>query len=712
MDPTIAEAEKNLALQALRQGDVAAASNHAERAVALDAAYPEGWAALGTVQVLRGLPDLACQSLRRAIALRPTFGAAWLNLCMALIVKGQWDDAQEALFRAAGDAALDVSGAASRLLAARREAFAHDPRPDCAIGLARLLIALGEIEEGLTLLRRSIAAAPDHAGLWGELAAALLSLGRDGEAEEPARQAARRAPDDPEHAVNLAGILRAAGNLLAAEQQALAAASAFPDHARAQFFCADVLVQLGRKRDAYPYFQAAAEAPNADAVALSRGCYEALLVSDWDRSERLLPRLRQRLADGEAANPFHLLLLPFANPELKRNAEAFCRAAWPRFGSPAVPAGSGPRIRLGYVSPDFKDHPVATSIVDLLAAHDRGRFEVRAYALGSPGPTDERNAIAAAVDGFVAVDAASDDEIARRLRDDGIDILIDLAGHTRDNRLGILSFRPAPLQIHFLGFPGTLGASFVDYLVGDPWITPRGREDEFSESILRLPLSYLVNSARPEISAVPTRRMFGFAEGDVIFASFNHSHKITRAMFSGWCDLLRAVPDAVLWLRADDSSSAEHLSAHARKAGLTPDRLRFAPRLPSRTDHLARYHVCDLLLDTSPYGGHSTAADALWMGCPVLTLAGDTFAARVCAGLLTACGLPEMIATDLGDYRERAMGFGRDRSLREALRRRAGAARQGPLFDRQAFAQALESGLQRIWERALRGLPPHTIDVA
>jgi predicted O-linked N-acetylglucosamine transferase (SPINDLY family) len=305
-----------------------------------------------------------------------------------------------------------------------------------------------------------------------------------------------------------------------------------------------------------------------------------------------------------------------------------------------------------------------------------------------------------------------DRRVAALLDEAGIDIAVDLKGYTAGARPGILAWRAAPVQVSYLGYPGTLGAPYVDYVIADRWVAPVEHEAGFTECVVRLPHSYQVNDRRRAIAArAPSRSDLGLPEHGFVFACFNNNYKITPEVFAVWMRLLQAVPDSVLWLYQASDTAAHHLRAHAQAHGVQAQRLIFAPRLPG-PEHLARLARADLFLDTLPVNAHTTASDALWAGLPVLTCAGGAFAARVAASLLSAVGLPELITTSLADYEALARKLALEPQTLQALRTRlAGDRSRLPLFDTPRYCSHLERAYQAMHERVREGLPPQGFDV-
>ena len=343
---------------------------------------------------------------------------------------------------------------------------------------------------------------------------------------------------------------------------------------------------------------------------------------------------------------------------------------------------------------------------ELFERHDRDRFQVTAYSCGEDDGSSMRRRLEGAFDRFVDLCPVDDAQAVRMIHADGVDILIDLTGYTTGSRTAILAARPAPIQVNYLGFPGTLG-NFADYIIGDNIVTPADQQPYYAERLVRMPHSYQANDRQRPIAGVkPTRRQCGLPDQGFVFCCFNNTFKITPAIFDVWMRLLAKLPGSVMWLFQANDSVGERLKAEAAKRGIAPERLIFAPRR-DLADHLARHDCADLFLDTLPYNAHTTASDALWAGLPVLTCQGDTFAGRVAASLLQAVGLPELMTRSLAEYEDLALHLARDPARLAEIRQRLRACRDtAPLFDSTAFTRDLETAYTSMWERWRTGLPP------
>ena len=369
-------------------------------------------------------------------------------------------------------------------------------------------------------------------------------------------------------------------------------------------------------------------------------------------------------------------------------------------------AGDAKRLRIGYLSSDLRHHAIGFLTAEIYSLHDRSAVEVFAYYCGPDLPDALQARIKGDVDHWVPISHLDDQAAAQRIADDGIHILVDVNGYTRDGRIKLHALRPAPVIVNWLGFPGTMGSPYHQYIVADDWIIPEDHEVYYSEKVLRLPCYQPNDRRRTVAAAAPTRAAAGLPEDAVVFCCFNGTHKINRFTFERWLTILEQTPGSVLWLLSGAEESHNNLRRFAEARGLDPKRLIFAGKL-SNAEHLARYVLADLFLDTSPYGAHTTASDALWMGVPVLTLSGRSFASRVCGSLVRSAGLEELICTSPDDYVARAVALGQDAALRQGYRDRLAAAREAcVLFDTPLLVRSLEALYRQMWAEFQAGATP------
>lgn len=363
------------------------------------------------------------------------------------------------------------------------------------------------------------------------------------------------------------------------------------------------------------------------------------------------------------------------------------------------------RLRIGYVSSDLREHAVGFGMTDVLECHDRGAFEIFAYYCGINRTDATQQRAQKAVDHWLDINGMPDELAARRMHEDGIDILVDLNGYTKDARSRIFSYRPAPVVVNWFGFPGTMGSSHHNYIIADDVIIPEGDEIFYSEAVRRLPC-YQPNDRKRVVAEVPSRAAMGLPEDAFVYCCFNGCQKLTPETLGSWIEILRQVPDGVLWLLSGGAATDERIRRIVALSGIDPQRLVFAEKLPN-PQHLARYRLADLFLDNFPYGAHTTASDAMWMGVPVLTFPGKTFASRVCSSLVNAAGLGDIVCDGREGYVARAISLGLDRSRVATLKERLLAGRAtSVLFDTPLLVRSLEDLYRGIWAEAEAGRVP------
>jgi predicted O-linked N-acetylglucosamine transferase (SPINDLY family) len=427
--------------------------------------------------------------------------------------------------------------------------------------------------------------------------------------------------------------------------------------------------------------------------------------ADWHDLASLRQRLETGVGRGSLLSPFVLL-----SNGASRSLQRACAERWAANVAPSPePARrllSGVRLRIGYLSGDFHAHATAFLAAGLFESHDRARFEVFAYSTGPDDGSAMRRRLIRAFDRFVDAAGWPAERLAQRIRSDAIDILIDLKGHTEGAMPAVLAARPAPIQAHYLGYPGTLGARLADYLIGDAIVTPSLHAQDYAETLVLLPGAYQVNDRERPIAEPPSREALDLPRDAVVLCCFNSTYKLNPEVFDAWASILAAVPSAVLWLlvRDSDHPAVGHLRREAVRRGIDARRLVFATTRPN-PEYLGLYRHADLFLDTWPYNAHTTASDALWAGCPVVTLRGETFASRVAASLLHAVGLPELVTDTVDAYVATAVALAGNADERARLR----AYLEGPghasaLFDTVATTRALEAAYLAMADQYRRGV--------
>jgi predicted O-linked N-acetylglucosamine transferase (SPINDLY family) len=489
-----------------------------------------------------------------------------------------------------------------------------------------------------------------------------------------------------------------------------------PRHANARLNLANVLAMASRPEAAVAHYREVLRLEPDHAEARANLVRPLMDLCEWDAVAAEADRLSARWArEGagewlDCVTPFNALLLPLA-PEFRLAiARHHARRIAERAGPPVrgAPRPRGERLRVGYASADFHDHAVAHLTAGLFERHDRDRFEIHGYSFGHDDGSDYRRRIAAACTRFVDLSAASFRAAAERIAADGLDVLVDLMSHTGRSRPEVFALRPAPVQAAWLGYAGTTGADFIDYLVADRVVLPERDRALCSEQVVWLPHCYLsTDDTQPIEARMPTRAECGLPERGVVFCAFNQVAKIDALIFAIWLRVLAAVPDSVLWLSGVGPGARRNLEQAAARAGVAPDRLVLATRVASKAEHLARHRVADFFLDTHVYNAHTTACDALWAGLPVLTCPAPSFQGRVATSLLHAVGLAELSVATLADYERTAIELACAPERRAALRARLERNRRAmPLFDTARFARGIERAFETMAARHGRGEPP------
>ena len=472
---------------------------------------------------------------------------------------------------------------------------------------------------------------------------------------------------------------------------------------------AHVLFELQRYADAIPDYETLLARDPGHSYSVGNLLFCRLQCCDWAALERDRAAILARLRIGQRVVPPVLSLALLESAGDQRNAaQIVARDKFP----PAPPMWRGEeyrhdRIRVAYVSADFHAHATAVLTAGIFENHERRRFETVAISFGRDDHSAMRGRLKRAFERFIDVRGRSDVEIAHLVRELEIDIAVDLKGYTSEARPAVFSLRPAPLQVNYLGYPGTMGAPFMDYLIADSLVVSEAHKAFYAEKIVSLPYTYQPNDRSREVAAARVdRTSAGLPPSGVVFCCFNNSYKIHPRVFDVWMRLLRAMDDSVLWLLDDNAAATHNLQKEAEARGVDRAQLVFAPRAPL-PEHLARHRLADLFLDTLPYNAHTTASDALWMGLPVVTCRGDTFAGRVAASVLTAAGLPELVTETLDDYEALALRLARDPQALASIKAKLAANRETePLFDVARFTRHLEAAFATMHERRLKGLPP------
>ena len=761
--------ERNSVESLLALGDCLALAGKHDAALAsfTEAAAQRPGDALALARVGRelqalGRSDEALAHFERALAVEPDNLMLLISRGDILYRQGRHAaaaDCYESVLRLDANHLEALNGAVAALAAlARHEAaLAHAEHasalaPDNAQILCNhgnVLADLRRYPESLTKLDQALRLQPQNLPALCNRAVVLIRLSRHDEAAASLAAALAIAPDHAHARMDLARVMLLKKDPAQALAVLDAAPAPFPEPELAGAIRGDALLALGRAEEALAAFdRALAHAPgNADLLnsrcnallllgqpqALIEG-YQRLLQAapdydyapgcllhaqlnccDWRDFDEQVRQVRAAVDAGRRADlPFTFLAVsdsPAAQLQCARLHAAHDYAAC------AGPVWQGEiyrhdKIRIAYLSADFHEHATAHLMAGLFEAHDAARFEVTAISFGPETGDAMRGRLKRAFTRFIDARQLGDAEVAARMRALEIDIAVDLKGYTQHHRAGILARRAAPIQVNYLGYPGTMGADFIDYLIADPVVIPPADRVHYAEQVVYLPHSYQVNDRARAIAPLTlSRSTAGLPQDGIVFCCFNNHYKITPAVFQGWMRLLHKVDGSVLWLLAGPAVVTNNLRLAAQHEGIAPARLVFAPRL-ALADHLARHQLADIFLDTRPYNAHTTASDALWAGLPVVTCAGHTFAGRVAASLLTAAQMPDLVCDTPEAYEALALALATDRRLLAETRARLAARRAVcPLFDTNRYCRHLEMAYTLMWRHYQGGVPPQPITI-
>ncbi len=690
-DATACNTRGNEWLMANRPADAIRAY---DRAIALKPDYLDPCFNRGNALLRLQRNQEALASFDQAIALSPGLGLAHYNRGAVLQTLDRLPEAMESY----------------------RKVLAIDPaNVQARFNLGCIYLQMKQFDETLECMDQVVERAPEIPEPHNNRGTALLRLGRYAEAVAAFSRALELNPQSAEAYNNRGEAQLQLRNLESALADVSRAIELRPQQGESRFLMGRLLREMKRYDEALQQFYLAQRLPaplpmlqSEIASAKAHGC-------TWQNLNEEMLQLEQDIrAQKPVLEPFTALSL-FDQPALhKEVARLLVERDLPTSTAlGAIPARArGEKIRIGYYSADFRNHPMAHLIAELIEVHDRERFEWFAFSVSPEVHDGMRERLAAAFDHFLDVRERTDMEIARLSRELGIDIAVDLMGFTQATRLRSFSYRCAPVQVSYLGYPGTTGANYMDYVVADKVVIPPRAQIHFAEKVVYLPHSYQVNDSKRKVAdRTFSREELGLPSNGFVFCCFNNNFKILPPTFDGWMRILHEVEGSVLWLLEDNPIAARNLRREAQARGISADRLVFASRVPM-DQHLARQRMADLFLDTLPYNAHTTASDALWVGLPVLTCSGQSFASRVAASLLHAVGLPELVTQTQSAFEARAIELARDvaqlRSIRDKLEEQGP---QSPLFNARLFARHIESAYTTMVERAHQGLPPVVIEV-
>jgi protein O-GlcNAc transferase len=713
------------ALALHRAGRLAEAESLYLKSLAADKDLYPALNLMGLLRLHQGRPAEALPYIERALALQPGTPETITNYGIALDGVGSYGKALEAFetvmkLSPNDSGALSNRGALLAKLHRHEEALVdfdrvvvHDPvNTDAWTNRGLTLVALGRPEEALESYHRVLQLRPDRVEARNNSGLALMAMGRARDALAEFDRVLQEKPDHAGALVNRASVLRSMGEVdqaLQSYDRALEIQPNMPEALASRANClwtrkndvARAIADLERLvaiRPNYPY-------------ARGNLLHLKMHVGDW----RDLARERAALDEGVRAGkrvvePYVYQGFSSSPADLLTSAKIYAQDHYPARSSPHRRRREG-KIRLGYLCGEFRAQATMYLAAGLFEHHDRTRFEVTGFDNSRDDGSGMRRRVIAAFDKFMPIQTLSDRDAAHLIEREEIDILINLNGYFGALRMGVFAQRPALLQVNYLGFPGSLGADYIDYILADAEVIPKGEEKFYSERVVRLPGSYQINDGARSRPAPGTRAVHGLKETDFVFCHFNSPYKITPEVFARWLRLLKNVPSSVLWLLESNALFAANMRGEIAGAGLDPARLVFAPPMENSA-HISRLALGDLFLDSLPYNAHTTASDALWAGLPLLTCRGKAFAGRVAASLLRAVGLPELITDTLDEYESLALKLAEDRVLLQSYRDRLiGEPARLPLFDTVRTTRQIEVAYEGMMARRTKDVMPEGFDV-
>ena len=682
---------QGIALQELKQLDAALASY--DKAISLRPDYAEAYFSKGNIlHSLRRL-DEAASSYDMAILLKPDYVEAYSNRGIVLLDLKQFE-ASVASYSKAIELKPDY-------------AAAYFNRGNALVELKQLLEAVANYDKAIDLK-------PDYAEAYSNRGNALNDLKQFEASVASYNKAIDLKPDYAEAYSNRGNVLHVLNQFEASVASYNKAIELKPDYAEAHFNLGILLQELKQLDAALASFDKALTLKPEYDYLFGMRLYLKMNMCDWQDFEMNVNKLSYRIRHQlKATSCFSSLSLPITLPDQRQAAELFCRHEYPLDLSlgPIPKSQKKRKIRIGYYSADFHIHPVSILSIGLFEHHDKSKFEIIAFSLGPDSHDEMRDRIVKVFDEFLDVQAKTDKEVAQLSRALCIDIAIDLGGHTKNSRPGIFACRAAPIQVIYLGYPGTMGAPFYDYLIADKVLIPERSRVHYVEKIAYLPdCSFPGDPGRKISDRIFNRAELGLPQTGFIFCCFNNEYKINPQVFDIWIKILQNVSDSVLWLKEPNATAKLNLRKEAAKRGLDADRIIFSSRVNDLSEHLARLKVADLFLDTFPYNAHATALDALWAGLPIVTCLGESFASRVVASLLSTLKIPELITSTPQAYTDLAIDLAQNPAMLQTFKNKlAENLINSPLFDLDRYCGSIEVAYSKMYDRYLTELPPEDI---
>jgi predicted O-linked N-acetylglucosamine transferase (SPINDLY family) len=716
-----------IALAALGRHDDAIASY--DRAIALAPHEAEAYVNRGAALARSNRLEAAITSFDLAIARDPDNASAHFNRGIALADLGRLDEAVASYDRvvaitpdfAAAHYNRGVALAAVKQPEAAVASYdrAIAARPDYALAHHNRAIALAELgrnEAALASFEAAIAIAPGHAPSHFNRGNILHALGRHEAAVASFDRAIAARPDYAQAHTGRGCALHELNLFDAAVASFDRAIDINPDHADAHYNRGRTLLKAKNYPAAARSFEDLLRIDPAFPFAPGILLHARMMYCDWtdydDRSAAIRTALR---AGGKCVDPFGYQGVSESEADLRRCAEIYAASEFP---PPAATLAPRPlsrrtgRITVGYLCGEFREQATAVLMCGVFESHDKEKVRLVGFDNGWDDGSRYRKRIDRCFDEMVEIRRLGDLPAAQRIRAMNVDILVNLNGYFGEPRLGVFAYRPSPVQVNYLGFPGTIGVDYIDYLIADRIVIPEASRAHYAEKIVYLPDSYQANDRQRQVSDRPmTRAEFGLPQEAFVYCCFNNTYKITPGTFDSWMRILGRVPGSVLWMLDENPAATANLVREAARRGIGRERLVFSPRLPL-PEHLARHALADLFLDTLPYNAHTTGSDALWAGLPVLTQTGTTFPGRVGTSLLTAVGLPELVTASGPQFEAKAVELAADRQQLQRIREKLAANRlRQPLFDTPLITRRLEAAYRMMFDRCAAGLAPEHFSV-
>jgi protein O-GlcNAc transferase len=725
--PNNADAFHRMAIALQKQGKMDEAIEAYNKALSIKPDYAEVYNNMGIALQKQGKQEETIEAYNKALSIKPDYADAYYNMGIALQKQGKIEEAIEAYNKALSikpdyaeaydnmGIGLQKQGKIEEAIEAYNKALSI--KPDYAEAYYNMGVALqeqGKMDEAIEAYNKALYIKPDYAEAYTNMGIALQEKGKIEEAIEAYNKALSIKPDYADAYYNMGIALQEKGKIEEAIEAYNKALSIKPDYAEAYNNMGIALKSQGKLEEAIEaYSKALAIKPSYEA-ARTANLFQQAHICNWDniaKDVKLIPELG---ISEKHVSPFSLLPLEDAPDRHLIRSKIYAKAKYPQKPLPPKvrPSIRPKRIRIGYFSTDFREHPVAYLIAKFLEQHNRDQFEVFGYSLHGSSSCEMRQRLKKSFDCFNDVQDMSDRDIALQARQDEIDIAVDLNGYTQNSRTRIFAYCAAPIQINYLGYPGTLGADFMDYIVTDKFLIPGENQKYFNEKPLYLPNTYMPTDDCRKISQKPMNRSdMELPDDAFVFCCFNNNYKISPNEFDIWMRLLTKVENSVLWLRESNQLSSINMKNEAQKRKVDPSRLVFADKLPM-DEHLARQRLADLFLDTFAFNAHTTATEALWAGLPVVTKVGLGFAARVAGSLLNAVGLPDLVTETEKDYEALILELATNPTKLAKIKKKLATNRlTQPLFNSEMYTKHLENGYQQAYQNYFDGNLPQTIIV-